>query len=335
MVLLEADSSQKNKWNDFVAQNFPIVGAFFQSWEWGEFQAALGYEIRRLVITDEDGNWQGVALTLKHVLPFGFSYYYLPRGPVFTKSLWQDPLKTEKALKLIYEALKKDNAKCIFLRLEPPLENPPPPLNNEPFILPQFYVQPRFNVVLNLDKPPEEILASFSPAMRNNVRKAERKGVKVEIKSELNEAEWLEFQKMRQETALRAGKNIYPSEKYFRELVKILPSAIFAAYHDGTLAAINIVIFFSRTATYLFGAAFTKKLSLKVSPYLHWRAMLEAKKRGFSFYDLGGIDRNRWPTLTYFKQQFGGNVITYMGNADCVFRPTLYRIYRILRDLLH
>jgi lipid II:glycine glycyltransferase (peptidoglycan interpeptide bridge formation enzyme) len=334
MIIREAAESDKSRWNDFVSANFPQVGAFLQSWEWGEFQLALGNQIKRLVLINADGEWQGLTLAIKNILPFGLSYYYLPRGPVLPRSVWEDDYKAAAALDLIRATLAGDASRCIFIRLEPALENPPQFMQGKSFILPRTYVQPRFNAVVGLEKAIEEIFANFSSEMRNSIRRAERNGVSVEIKTELSEAEWLEFRKMREETAARAGKNIYPPEKYFRELIKIFPLTIFAARHQGALAAINIVIFFSKTATHLFGAAYKEKLVFKVSSYLGWLAMLESKKRGFAYYDLGGIDQNLLPTLTHFKRQFGGNVIIYMGNADIPVKPALYRAYRFVYALL-
>lgn len=334
MTIRDAAESDKHNWNEFVSAHFPSVGAFFQSWEWGEFQKALGHSIRRIVLTGNDGAWQGAALAVRYNLAFGFSYCYLPRGPVLPRQIWNDDRMAEAALKLIRTALEEDGARCVFIRMEPAVENPLPVLTQKPFVLPRFYTQPRFNAVVGLQKSAENIMAGFSASTRNNIRKAERKGVRVEVKNALNEDEWAKFRKMQAETSGRAGKNIYPTEKYFRELVKILPFAIFAAYHNGALSGIHIVIFFSRTATYLFGASYTEKLAVKISPYLHWVSMREAGKRGFAFYDLGGTDKCLWPTLTFFKQQFGGDTITYMGNADVVIRPALYRAYRIFYTML-
>lgn len=333
MTIRDAVPNDQSRWNEFVSANFQPVGAFLQSWEWGEFQQALGYRLRRIVLLDDNNQWLGITLAIRYTLALGFSYYYLPRGPVFSSALWENHNQAKQTLKLIRERLSADDKKCVFIRMEPALENPPQALRQKPFIFPKSYVQPRFNAVINIDKPPEAILAGFDTAMRHNIRKAERNRVQVEAKSELSETEWLEFRKMQQETASRAGKNIYPSEKYFRELIRILPAAVFAAYHNGTLAGINIVIFFSRTATYLFGATRTDKLVFKISPYLTWIAMLESKKRGFAYYDLGGVDQRLWPTLTYFKHQFGGKVISYIGNADAIMKPVLYYTYRYVYPL--
>lgn len=348
MTIRDAKESDKLRWNKFVIAEFPPVGAFFQSWEWGEFQHSLGYGIRRLVLADERGEWIGVTLAVTHRLPCNLSYCYLPRGPVLAAAIWNDFDTAERALTLIRETLQAGCKTCIFIRMEPAIATPPAFLRKKPFRIPSYYIQPRFNTIVDLRPTEEEILKRLSAPMRNNVRKAARKGVTVELKSTLREDEWRAFAAMRHDTARRAGNSIFPKEQYFRNLAAILPPishrraddprphlGIFVASHGGELAAINIVIFFADTATFLFGAAFTRMLPLKVSPYIHWSSLIEAKARGFRYYDLGGVDTKRWQTLTYFKEQFGGSKVEYMGNVDAAAKPLLYRAYHLFRRLRH
>jgi lipid II:glycine glycyltransferase (peptidoglycan interpeptide bridge formation enzyme) len=63
--------------------------------------------------------------------------------------------------------------------------------------------------------------------------------------------------------------------------------------------------------------------------------MREAKARGLKYYDLGGIDDARWPTLTNFKRQFKGQEFAYIGNLDVPIRPLLYRSYNLFRSFKH
>jgi len=347
MELIAAEPSQRARWNEFVAENFPAVGAFFQTWEWGEFQREIGNRVERYIVKN-DGEWRAVLLAVKHLLPLGLYYIYAPRGPVLSIASWNDSEESKIIIELLTATLKAKHPSSIFIRFEPAVENPPLIFLKRSFRMPPYYIQPRFNEVVDISRSEEEILSDFSAPMRNNVRKAARKGVSVELKSSLNENEWKLFKKMIKDTEWRAGKSIFPDEKYFRLITEILPSVtnrkdadlgphsgIFIAYHNGEPSAINIVIFFSKTATFLFGAAFTHKLSVKISPYLHWASMMEAKKLGFKYYDLGGVDSKRWETLTYFKQQFGGSTVKYMGNVDIVFKPLFYMAYNILRKLFH
>ena len=112
-----------------------------------------------------------------------------------------------------------------------------------------------------------------------------------------------------------------------------LSICVFNGYRNGEPAAIHFVVFFGDTATYLYGASYAEHLPSKVETYLHWTAMKEAKRRGLKFYDLGGVDEKRWPSLTVFKRQFRGQEFSYAGNIDIPLRPFLYRLYNILRTI--
>jgi lipid II:glycine glycyltransferase (peptidoglycan interpeptide bridge formation enzyme) len=346
MRIRDARPDERAEWNEFVVRHFGPVGAFFQSWEWGEFQRSLGMRTLHLVLEGNQGERLGLTLALHRRLPPGFEYVYLPRGPVFPQELWSDEPRLRNALAALREELTRRYPNIAFIRMEPAIPTAPPVFAEPPFQAPAYYIQPRFNTVVDLAPTEEAILMRLSAPMRNNVRKAVRKGVSVELKTALTEEEWRAFAHMRQDTARRAGKGIFPDERYFRNLTAILPpigtqkadavrphSGIFVATHGGELAAINIVIFFADSATFLFGAAFSRELPFKVSPYLHWSSLIEAKKRGFRHYDLGGVDAKRWKTLTYFKEQFGGRRVEYMGNVDVVEKPLFYAAYRVLRGL--
>ena len=334
----------KVAWNMFVKQNYPLVGAFLQTWEWGEFQQSIGRKIERYFLYK--GNEPVAAFTLVHyLLPLGFSYGYVPRGPVIA-------VKHAQASKLlnIFEAIKKWTEQkfpnLIFLRLEPPVSQISLEESASGFHIPNYYIQPRHNTGIHLEPSEKDIMASFHFSTRHNIRVAEKRGVTVEMKSSMAETDYDQFFNMVKDIIKRnGGKNPYPNRAYFHSLFKTIPMAaevhdldnlsigIFYGYQHDHPAAIHFVLFFGDTATYLFGASHTDCLPSKVETYLHWATMKEAKRRGMKFYDLGGIDENYWPTLTKFKRQFHGKEFHYVGNIDIPIRPTLYRAYNILRKL--
>ena len=167
----------------------------------------------------------------------------------------------------------------------------------------------------------------------------------VEVRNDITARGYKEFAEMMADTIKRnSGVNAYPKEGYFNALFEVLSGAntvigdprglslgIFYGYHEGEPAGIHFVLFFGSTATYLYGASYSKHLNAKVPTYLHWAAIQEAKRRGMRYYDLGGIDIERWPRLTEFKRQFRGEEVAYMGNIDIVLRPLAYRTYNFLR----
>lgn len=343
MEVIEAQLEQRGTWNDFVIANFPPVGAFLESWEWGEFKERLGTDIKRFIVKDGP-RWLAAAAFERHAAPLGVCYLYAPRGPVLDRLIIEDVEKVTALFRALESRLKDFFRQCAFARFEPPFKEEPLVFFKKPFYLPRYYIQPRYNTTVNLAPPEAEILGAFSRDMRQDVRAAERRGTQVKIMDNFDAGHYAAFQGMQKDTSGRAGKNVYPSRAYydalfvafspFSKMSMGLPAiGAFFAFADSLPVACHVVVFFGKTATYLYGASYSGKESSKATSYLHWIAMREAKARGCEWYDLGGIDSARWPSLTYFKRQFNGREFQYIGNADMVFRPAVYRFYNFLRRL--
>lgn len=326
--IARAGNNQKEAWDDFVAKNYPPIGAFMASWAWGEFQKNLGRKVERYLAA-ANGKTVAVFTLVWCRLPGGFYYGYAPRTPVIDRLFFNTPEKLNDFFGLLSRWLKDNFSKLIFVRLEPPLELFAP-TDNRFLAFPEYHVQPRRNLALNISEAQENIFKQFHSSTRSNIKKAERKGITAEVKKNMSAGDWDIFLKMAGETITRnIGKNIYPPRKYF-EIITQVPGLlwrVFCGYHEGEPAAMNLVLFFGGTATYLFGASYTSKLPYKVTTYLHWYAMNECKKMGYAYYDLGGVDEKLWPSLTVFKRRFGGQEFEYMGNLDVPVRPWFYRLY--------
>ncbi len=351
--------SEKGKldWNRFVAEN---SGSFLQSWEWGEFQKSLGREVRRFGGGDE---W--AAMIIRHDLPLGKSYLYCPGGPVI-KSRTDS---RESGIGEFLDGIKKiaEQKKAIFLKIEPFVEinsreNGSPV--EEPFS--KYWAAAGFvkseggqrikkTLVLDLAKPEEELLAEMKQKTRYNIKVAEKHGVRVRI-SDCPEKDFEEFWQLMRETAKRDKIRCHPRDYYLKQLSLInngengspvgepfsryfggennaMEIKLFLAERQNKVIVANIVIFFGSRATYLHGASDYENRHLMAPYLLQWEQIKEAKRRGCAQYDFWGIDEERWPGVTKFKKGFGGEEIEYIGAWDYVFRPTWYKIYKLVRKL--
>ena len=345
MEIVDAAPQGRNAWNRFVRQHYPPVGAFLATWEWGAFQKSLGRTVERYFLKESEDVLAAFTL-VHHPSRFGFSYGYVPRGPVIATRAAGDASSME-ILRAMKEWAANRYPQFAFVRLEPPLSSlAADAARASGFRIPSYYIQPRYNLVVPLAGAESEIAARFHPSTRSNINRAEKRGVTVVQKTELTETDYREFFAMMRETIARNhAKNVYPSHSYFRSLAASTPPPsgaydpdrlslkIFYGYQHGEPAAAHFVVFFGETATYLFGASYSARLNSKVTTYLHWEAMREARQMGLRFYDLGGVDDDRWPTLTNFKRQFQGEEFRYVGNIDIPIRPAFYRAYNFLRIL--
>ena len=136
MDIFEAYADERQSWNEFVAVNFQPVGAFLQSWEWGEFKKRLGTEITRFVVKDGE-QWLSVAAFENHKAPLAVDYQYSPRGPVFDRNIIGAGEIISAITRHYERRLKNVFPGSAFARLEPPLEEEQEVFFKKPFYLPR------------------------------------------------------------------------------------------------------------------------------------------------------------------------------------------------------
>lgn len=288
--------------------------SFLQSKEWEELQESIGRKTWRI----------NGALLLKHDLPFGFNYLYCPR-PDFsdkqqeTRDKFLDKVgeiaKTGKSIFLKIDSVENLNLSLATCRLSPSL-------------------QPRNTIILDIKKSEEELLREMHEKTRYNIRLAERRGVKVG--GENRPSAFKEFWKLLEETAGR--DSFYTHERqYYRKLLRAqsenFSNELFFAEYQGEILAAAIINFYGNVATYLHGASSRKNKEMMAPHLLHWRIIQEAKKRGLGQYDFWGVDEKKWPGVTRFKEGFSGDIVEYPLSVDIIYRPILYKIYRLARKL--
>jgi lipid II:glycine glycyltransferase (peptidoglycan interpeptide bridge formation enzyme) len=85
------------------------------------------------------------------------------------------------------------------------------------------------------------------------------------------------------------------------------------AWHDDELIAGHLGSFVGDTAVYILGAAHSKGRDLRASFLLQWSAITHGNTIGNSFYDLGGIDRQKNPDVYRFKRRLNGRLVKEIG----------------------
>jgi len=308
--------TDKQKWNQLIKENYQ--NEFLQSWEWGNFQKALGFPVFRI---KPDSSKEPVLITQRPLI-LNFSYLYSPRGPKKISSSLIEEIKNF--------FLKNSKKKIIFWRVEPLIE----PNIKSSSLKKRENVQPGQTLILNLNQDLEEILSKMHHKTRYNIRLGKRHNVKVRKskEQELNKDIKI-FYSLLKETSKRNNFKIW-GEFYFQNLIKSLPNDFFGLYFaekDKKPLAANLVIFFNKRAVYLYGASSTKNRNLMASYILHWEIIKQAKIKGYEEYDFWGIDETKWPGLTRFKKNFGGEIVKYPGTYDIVFQKTWYYLYSKIR----
>jgi len=335
------------EWEKFALRQ---EGHLLQSWGWGELKGLFGWEADRLAAWDEASKGLlGAAQVLTRRLPLG-SMAYVPKGPV------ADPKDRETWVRLLRMLRDWGRERGVtFLKMEPDGEGEHPLaqlFEEEGFRISGRAIQPPTTIIVSLEADEDEILKQMKPKTRYNIRLAERKGVTIR---EGDEGDVSLFYRMMEETKDRDAFGIR-EEAYYREAWRcFVPedcARLFLAYYgDEPLAGLMAFAFGSR-AYYLYGASSDRHRNLMPNHLLQWRAMLWARGRGCTSYDLWGIPdeageheedmeevlgRGGLWGVYRFKRGFGGRVVRHSPSYDYVYSPPMYwlgtKVYPRVRGL--
>lgn len=343
MQLIELLENDKQQYNQFVA-NSP-TGSFLQSYEWGEWQSALGRQVKRVKWEGESGEILGTIQLVQMPLPLGKCYWYAPFGPLWAES---DKLQVTSC-KFLLEALKGKLSDAIFLRIEPKnLALDPKPLA----LIKSKNIQPGKTLVIDLSKSEEQLLAEMHPKTRYNIKLAQKHGVEVQKDLAITPAHGLYFKEVVEQitqTEKRQGF-VGHGQMYYQGLIDFfalksqseIKVSVYKALYQKQLLASAVMVDFSAkggsasgggTRTYLFGGSAEANKNVMAPYLLHFMAMTDAKAAGIKFYDFWGLQTSggKAPGFARFKLGFGGEEKVFAGAWDLVIKPAQYRLYQALR----
>jgi len=194
--LVELDAKKYDEY----AKNHPTKSHFLQSYAWGEFAKKEKNQTPYYMgLVDSDNNILGTALLLQKHLPFGYSYFYSPRGFVI------DFTKCELLKEFTSEIVKfAKSKKGIFIKIDPDLiwnsenykgEKVEVEYNSKEIFdnlkrigfkhlgfTKNFETnQPRYTFRIDMNKSLEEIEEAFSKTTKQRIAKAESLETKVRL----------------------------------------------------------------------------------------------------------------------------------------------------------
>lgn len=304
--------------------------SFLQTKEWLELQRSLG----RGGVEYEGGG--GIrAGVIKHKLPFGKSYLYIPHGPDIDFNSMAGGFKNPVKNFVIWLKRLAREHKAILVKAEPLEDSVAQALVEAGFHKSGKEIQPGKTVVIDLAQSEKELLASMHHKTRYNIKVAEKHDVRVE---ESNDIET--FLKLLKKTAKRDRFSAHEPE-YYRQLMMwparsagALQTQLFLAYANNHPAAGAIILTYGDTAYYLHGASDYENRTLMAPYALHWHIIQKLKATNCKLYDLWGINARFWPGVTRFKLGWGGKIIEHPGSFDLPISKSWYLIYKIARRVL-
>ncbi|MGD8456872.1 MAG: peptidoglycan bridge formation glycyltransferase FemA/FemB family protein [Anaerolineales bacterium] len=315
------------EWHKFTASH--PQAHLLQMAEWGELKSDFGWEAVR-VISGGSG-----AQILFRSLPMGFSFAYIPKGPVGEdwEGLWPGVDRVCRS------------RRAVFLKVEPDAwegDDAGERLREAGFRPSLHAIQPRQTLVLDIRGEEDDILAQMKQKTRYNIRLAGRKGVVVNASSDIEG-----FSRMMDTTGERDAFGVHNLAYYQRAYELFHPvgacELLAASFEDALLAALMIFAKGER-AWYFYGASTNQHRNKMPTYLLQWAAILWAKSKGCTQYDLWGIPDADEETLEAqftqradglwgvyrFKRGFGGELMRSASAWDRVYNPVMYTAYRLL-----
>jgi len=339
--------------NELFLKENSIDGGFLQSPDWQKFQESVGKE----TLSFEQENFYLKAF--RHTLPIAGDYFFVPRGPIFSKNISNEELRGVME-KIIGGCEVK---KAGWLRIEPQSQENFEKIKD--VLGGKWYIEksrknhePAQTIMLDLNKSEEEILSQMKPKTRYNIRLSGKKGVEIEVSRKPSEDIEI-FYEISKETAKRDQISIHPFE-YYRKMVTEIGNdkiKLYLAKHEGRVVSAIIVSFFGGVATYLHGASSNEHRNVMANYALQWESIKYAKKIGCKKYDFGGVmvenskfeirnskqlqkNKNetqniKWAGITRFKISFAPKekIVDFPGCWDIVINKRRYFIYRFLQKI--
>ncbi|MCB9803078.1 peptidoglycan bridge formation glycyltransferase FemA/FemB family protein [Candidatus Nomurabacteria bacterium] len=319
----------------FLSARF-LSGAFLQSDLWKDFLSAQQKRFWQITTWEKD-ELLALCLLYENKLPLGKSYLYAPKGPVFKNDL--DEEMRAEALRLILSktrdlTIETKKIEEVFLRLEASDE-----LVSVDGLIDSESTQPKDTLFLDLKKDTKELLAAMHPKTRYNISLAIKKGVKIVVSEKEEDLKY--FLELNKKTSSRQQISSHP-EKYYQllwqTLLKNRAGKLYLAYLGKEVVAVNLILNFAQTSTYLHGASDYQFRKYMAPHLLQWQAIKDAQSAGMLYYDFWGVapkdgSKPKWEGFTRFKEGFGGQRISAPRAKIFVYQENLYQAYQFFKKL--
>ena len=306
-------SSESARWDAELAEKM-TPPPLLQSWAWGEVQSRAGWTIERLRLP-------AGAMASVQVRKVGrTSDVYVPRGPV--------PVTPDAIDWLVAWARNLGAARIV---VEPEVTKGIRTALKERGFTRTTPTQPQHTRIIKL-LAPEDLLKTFRHGRRYNIRTGIKRGVVVDEGKDAAEL-------ARQSAAVERRESIHlPDRRYYDLLLDLLPwCRTYTARSEagGEALATVLVARHDGRAYSLFAGRSGAHRELMGNDLAWWTAIKSAAQAGCADFDLWGVPPpgsgpdHPWHGLGFFKSEFGGEEVAYVGAWELVLSAARARWLKI------
>lgn len=289
-----------------------------QSYAWGEYRKALGWQPLRLAAFDEQRKVVAMMQGTLRRHPFGIGLMWCEGGPVGDLSVCDDSLQTAvkiaSGLKRVYCRFRCDRARNIEDVLR---------LSAQGWCLPWSPITSNYSMMLDLTQEEDRLLAACDRNFRRNLRRANESDLRITQWFDPNIDEVLAVYASMQDVK---GIEEQLSRDEIEQMLKSLGDQVVIYRCDdqeGNVVSLLGVFIVGDKASSLLWATSEKGRTLLASYPIFWALLQHCQRNGVRVYDLAGIDPIRNHGVYRFKRATGAAPIEYLGEWDWASRPIL------------
>jgi hypothetical protein len=283
----------------------------YQSYAWGEYRKALGWEPCRWIAFDHEGKAVAMIQGGLRRYAFGVGLIWCEGGPVGELTVCDDSLQTAikagTGLKRIYFRFRCDRRRHIDDVLR---------LSAQGWRTTWSPLTSNYSLDLDLTQDEDRVLAACDRNFRRNLRNSSASKVTVTQWSHASADEVLSvYASMQNLKGIEEQLSRAEISQMLRELNQGL--VLYRCNDEaGEVVSLLGVLIAGAKATSLLWATSEKGRQLLASYPIFWAIIQHCRRSGVRVFDLAGVDPIRNPGVYRFKRAAGGQPIEYLGEWD-------------------
>ena len=328
------DELDVQEWNDLLLKS--EVCDALQSYEWAQvLKNSTGAQSHFLMVRNKRETIGGLMFFKKRILGI-LDCYDVGGGPLY---YGKNKLTVMKNILKTFRKKKEKSLYTLFV---------PSPLISQSltriFRSEGYCLLPLRTLIINLEKPIEQVWRALDKKARWGVRKAERLGVEAKIASDWQE--WKEYYQIYMVHSKRKQYSAYTCD-FFEEMFKLHHKnmcRLFIAKYGGRIIAGSLFLIYRENMIFLQNASLDAFLAYNPNNLIQWRSIEWAAGNGVKTYDFKGLPekatylsgeyeyKKRWDGHTQPYYHFFGNKPSLIGVRMIRKSFFAWKLFTRLRD---
>lgn len=330
-----SEALEDAQWDRFVVAT--PGGHHVQTSLWALVKASQGWKPIRILATENDHIVAGSQMLI-HSYPLIGSVGYVTKGPLCSND---NPELVKYLIKQI-RRISQDHH-CQLLAIQPPNSGHymSTLLAEQGFRRSTLELAPVASILINLSLDVDQIFAQLKQKTRQYINRSKREGITIH-EGTINDFHI--FYSLHLDTSKRQKFMPYP-KSYYKTMRRVLEphghfQILIAKYKDQAVSGLLVIPFKDTVITKIIGWSGLYH-ELRPNEALYWGSIQWAKKHGYQYLDLEGVDpvgaryALQGKPITKLishspdklKYGFGGKIVLYPEAYDLVYNPVYRWLY--------